>query len=172
MEGILACSTDGEKALIEGFQRNLQFAVFLRCFLHFKDNIKRELTERGITAEAKKQFSDEIFGIQDGTTKYTRLADCNSDEEFDSKLAALKANWEEREALNGSNQKKKTFFDWFLCEKVSDILQTGINAVCQDSDVFYKSSLSIILLFSKSIVVKKKYYSKFRVPCFPKTRSL
>ena len=50
--------------------------------------------------------------------------DCNSDEEFDSKLAALKANWEEREALHGSNQKKKTFFDWFLCEKVSDILQT------------------------------------------------
>ena len=123
LEGILACGTDGEKALIEGFQRNLRFAVFLRCFLHFKDNIKRELTERGITAEAKKQFSDEIFGIQDGTTKYTGLVDCNSDEEFDSKLAALKANWEEREALNGSNQKKKTFFDWFLCEKMSDILQ-------------------------------------------------
>ena len=118
LEGILACGTDGEKALIEGFQRNLRFAVFLRCFLHFKDNIKRELTERGITAEAKKQFLDEIFGIQDGTTKYIGLVDCNSDEEFDSKLAALKAKWEEREGINGSNQKKKTFFDWFLCEKV------------------------------------------------------
>ena len=118
MEGILACGSDGEKALIEGFQRNLRFAVFLRCFLLFKDNIKRELTKRGITAEAKKQFSDEIFGIQDGTTKYTLLVDCNSDEEFDSKLAALKANWEEREVLNGSHQKKKTFFDWFLCRAV------------------------------------------------------
>ena len=50
LEGILACGTDGEKALIEGFQRNQRFAVFLRCFLHFKDNIKRELTEREITA--------------------------------------------------------------------------------------------------------------------------
>ena len=120
LEGILACGTDGEKALIEGFQRNLRFAVFLRCFLHFKDNIKRELTERGIATHAKKQLLDEIFGIQDGTTKYMGLVDCNSEEEFDCKLAALKAKWEEMETLNSSNQKKKTFFDWFLCEKVSE----------------------------------------------------
>ena len=94
LEGILACGTDGEKALIEGFRRNLRFAVFLCCFLHFKDNIKRELTERGLAAHAKKQILDNIFGIQDGTTKYMRLVDCNNEEEFDCKLTALKDRWE------------------------------------------------------------------------------
>ncbi len=42
LEGILACGTDGEKALIDGLKKSFRFAVFLRCFLHMKDNIKRE----------------------------------------------------------------------------------------------------------------------------------
>ena len=44
LEGILACGTDGETALVKGFQRNFRFAVFLRCFIHCKENIKRELS--------------------------------------------------------------------------------------------------------------------------------
>ena len=43
LKRILACGTDREKALIDGFKRNFHFATFLRCFIHFKDNIKREL---------------------------------------------------------------------------------------------------------------------------------
>lgn len=45
-EGILACGTDGEKALIDGFKRNFRFVIFLRCFIYFKDNIKREFSDR------------------------------------------------------------------------------------------------------------------------------
>ena len=33
LEGIIACGTDGEKALIAGFKRNFRFALFLRCFI-------------------------------------------------------------------------------------------------------------------------------------------
>ena len=40
LDALLACRTDGEKVLIDGFQRNFQFASFLRCVIHFKGNIK------------------------------------------------------------------------------------------------------------------------------------
>ncbi len=62
LEGILACGTDGEKALINSLKKHFRFAVFLHCFTHFKDNIQRELERRGITGSAKQKFIDEIFG--------------------------------------------------------------------------------------------------------------
>ena len=40
LDALLACETDGEKALFDGFQQNFQFATFLRCFIYFKRNIK------------------------------------------------------------------------------------------------------------------------------------
>ena len=43
LDALLACGTDGEKTLIDGFQRNFRFATFLHCFIHFKGNIKTEL---------------------------------------------------------------------------------------------------------------------------------
>ena len=40
LEGVLACGTDGEKALIDGLKHNFRFALFLWCFIHFKDNVQ------------------------------------------------------------------------------------------------------------------------------------
>jgi hypothetical protein len=40
LEGIIACGTDGEKALINGLQRNFRFFMFLPYLIHVKDNIK------------------------------------------------------------------------------------------------------------------------------------
>ena len=117
LEGILPVGTDGEQALIDGFQRHLRYAVFLRCFVHFRDNIKRELTDRGFPTEAKQQYLAEIFGKQVGTTKYTGLVDSESDDQFEGKLEDLKAQWEEREN-HSSKKKSQTFFEWFRCEKV------------------------------------------------------
>ena len=91
LQRILACGTDGEKALIDSFKRNLRFALFLRCFIHFKDNVKRELTDRGISSEAKIQYLTEIFGKQEGTSKYTGLVDSDSAEQFDSRLESHKS---------------------------------------------------------------------------------
>ena len=42
LEGILACGTDGETALIKGFQHHFPFAEFLCCFTHFKENRKHK----------------------------------------------------------------------------------------------------------------------------------
>jgi len=119
LEGVLACGTDGEKALIDGFKRNFRFSTFLRCFIHFKDNIKRELGERGFPAGEKQTFIDEIFGRQDGTVKYFGLVDCESEEEFDAKLGSLKDSWLERESTIAC-RKQMSFFEWFKKEKVSN----------------------------------------------------
>ena len=43
LDALLTCGTDGEEALIDEFQQNFRFATFLRCFIHFKGNIKKEL---------------------------------------------------------------------------------------------------------------------------------
>ena len=118
LEGVLSVGTDGEKALIDGFKRNMRFAVFLRCFLHFKDNIERELGSRGITGDEKKRFVSEIFGKQEGSVKFFGLVDCETEEEFDSKLEGLKVSWEERENEIGNGSHKRTFFEWFQYEKV------------------------------------------------------
>ena len=118
LQGIVACGTDGEKALIDGFKRNLRFALFLRCFIHFKDNVKKEMTDRGISSEAKIQYLTEIFGKQEGTSKYTGFVDSDSAEQFDSRLESLKSEWEEGKTVCGNKTKNQTFFEWFTREKV------------------------------------------------------
>eukprot|EP00794_Sanderia_malayensis_P001899 gene1899-2156_t len=73
LEGVLACGVDGDKALMIGFMKNFCFAVFLRCFIHFKDNIKRELEKRGFTATDGAIIMEQIFGRQVGSIKEMTL---------------------------------------------------------------------------------------------------
>ena len=40
LDALLACRTDGEKALIDRFQRNFRFVTFFPCFIHFQRRIK------------------------------------------------------------------------------------------------------------------------------------
>ena len=56
LDALLACGTDGEKTLIDGFQRNFRFATFLRCFIHFKGNTKRELKKCNISSSQQKLY--------------------------------------------------------------------------------------------------------------------
>ena len=116
LEGILAIGTDGEKALIDGFKRNFRYAVFLRCFIHFKDNIKRELSSRGFSSEIRKLFMAEIFGTQDGARKYCGLVDRDSEDDFDEMMATLQVEWESRE--DNRKDGTQTFFEWFKTNKV------------------------------------------------------
>ena len=119
LEGILACGTDGEKALIDGFRRNFRFVTFLRCFIHFKDNIKRELGDRGFQSGEKQQFLEEIFGRQEGTVRFFGLVDSDSEDEFDARLESLKDSWMERETQLGCSR-EITFYEWFKNEKVGN----------------------------------------------------
>ncbi|KAJ7370712.1 hypothetical protein OS493_030464 [Desmophyllum pertusum] len=125
LEGILACGTDGEKALIDGFKRNFRFATFLRCFIHFKDNIKRELGDRGFRPGEKQQFLDEIFGRQEGTVKFFGLVDSDLEDEFDAKLESLKDSWIERETQLGCSQ-KMPFYEWFKKKRLVDVMKESM----------------------------------------------
>lgn len=108
LEGILACGTDGEKALVQGLKRNFRYAIMLRCFIHFKDNIRRELTRRGIAPGEKAGFIEEIFGKVVGDTKHCGLVDAEDRADFNNKLESLKNTWEEREA---ANKETTSFFE-------------------------------------------------------------
>lgn len=70
--------------------------TFPRCPIHFKDNIKRKLGNRGFQSGEKQKFLKEIFGRQEGTVKFFGLVDSDSDDEFDARLENLKAGWKER----------------------------------------------------------------------------
>ncbi len=114
LEGILACGTDGERGLINGLKRNFRIAVFQRCFLHVKDNLKRELGKRSFNSTDVKVIIEEIFGKQVEHVKYYGLVDCDTEEEFDRKLDKLKAVWNQRENCKSGN----SFYEWFKKEKV------------------------------------------------------
>ena len=103
------------KAIIDGFQRNAHYAIFLRCFIHYKRNIEEHLKNCGFGAESKQLFLEEIFGKQENTTKFCGLIDCFSGGEFDEKLKTLKPVWDAREL---AVSEKTTFHEWFITEKV------------------------------------------------------
>ncbi len=119
LKGVLACETDGEKVLIDGLKRNFRFALFVRCFIHFKDNVKRQLSEHGMPSEIQSKFLNEIFGKQDENIKYMGLVDCDTEDKFDKKLMALQNEWEARENEScGMLKKTTTFYEWFVKKKV------------------------------------------------------
>eukprot|EP00112_Aurelia_sp_Birch-Aquarium-sp1_P014212 Seg3053.3 transcript_id=Seg3053.3/GoldUCD/mRNA.D3Y31 product="hypothetical protein" protein_id=Seg3053.3/GoldUCD/D3Y31 len=134
LEGILACGTDGEEALVEGFKRNFRFATFLRCTIHFKANIKAALSERGFAKKEMQMTLDEIFGKQEGDVKFYGLIDCDSEEEFDRKLQTLEEKWKTREEEGAAKvPKKKIFYDWFLEEKANVVKTAMLKPVREEA---------------------------------------
>ena len=91
--------------MIDGLKRNFRFALFLRCFIHFRDNLRRELKRRGLPNKTIEEFITEIFGKQQGNTMHQGLVDCNSEEEFDVKLTGLKQKWDAQETECGRSYK-------------------------------------------------------------------
>ena len=46
ISALLACGTDEEKAIVDGFKRNVPYAILLRCFIHYKKNMEEHLENR------------------------------------------------------------------------------------------------------------------------------
>ena len=70
---LIACGTDGEKAIIDGFQRNAPYAIFLRCYIHYKINIEEHLKKCSFSAKSKQLFLEEICGKQENAIKFCGL---------------------------------------------------------------------------------------------------
>jgi hypothetical protein len=65
---VFAIGTDGEEALIEGMKNNMNHAIHLQCFGHFRDNCKSKLKQSNVPEVAQKSFLHDIFGKWDGET--------------------------------------------------------------------------------------------------------
>ena len=109
-DSLLACGKDDEKALIYGFQLDLlHFCAVLFISKEKDRNLK------SYSSTQHKLYMQEIFGKQEGTTKFYGLVDSKSTQEFDQKLEGLKNDWDNRE----SGITNISFSDWFQQEKVA-----------------------------------------------------
>ena len=79
-----------KEAFVDGFKNKFHFATFLRCTIHMKDNINRELTARGLSTQNKREILNKIFGKQEGKAKFYCLIDCSTQDEFDEMVMGLK----------------------------------------------------------------------------------
>ena len=66
MKDILAIGTDGEEPLYDGMKNNMNHAIHLRCFGHFRDNCKEKLRESSVPDEIQKDFLSDVFGRRNG----------------------------------------------------------------------------------------------------------
>jgi len=118
LNGVLAVGTDGAKALISSLQEHLRFAVFLRCFIHFEENIKSYILSIGIPSKVCKEYLYDIFGEMRGSTFYRGIVDSTSEAVFYHKLSELKDIWEKREEPYVPKGKEPRIHDWFTKNKV------------------------------------------------------
>ena len=92
---IIAVETDREVAIVQALEANFHGdAVYLRCFIHMRDCIRRKLKEFSIPQQDKEQ---DIFGLQSGKEYLKGLVDLATPEEFDKQLAVVKIKWDTQE---------------------------------------------------------------------------
>ena len=102
LQALRAFGTDGEKALAEAFSHEFQYAINLTCFIHCRQNIKRELHELDFSEAAVTEVLKDIFGHQEGNTFSERLVDSVDEDHFDTKLEVSKGHWAELETFDGA----------------------------------------------------------------------
>lgn len=124
--GVLAFGTDGEEALVKAFKQQLQFAVHLRCFRHMRQDIQRKITaDMGFPNDIVSKVLADIFGNKDGPTFHEGLVDCNSEDEFDSKLIVLQERWGGFESLRCKiSDNQIDFHTWFMKYHAEEIKST------------------------------------------------
>ena len=102
LQALQAFGTDGEKALSDAFSHEFHYALHLTCFIHCRQNIKRELQDLDFSETARTEILKDIFGHKDGNTFSEGLVDSIDEDDFDSKLEVAKAHWVELEKSDGA----------------------------------------------------------------------
>ena len=106
--------TDGEVNIFKGISLNMEQAGHLRCAVHFRRNIKDQLTALGIKGYDQADFMNEIFGIElEDKVFADGLLNCQDDEEFDHYLAMIEPIWNERQKKLTKEQPSKLFSQYF-----------------------------------------------------------
>ncbi|CAH3133604.1 unnamed protein product, partial [Porites lobata] len=74
--GVLAYGTDGEENLFKAMSQVFVDAKHLRCDIHLRDNVKRKLSELGISGSVADEIVCDIFGKVLGEVTEGGLVDC------------------------------------------------------------------------------------------------
>ena len=112
--------TDGESALHKGLRGTESFsdAEHLQCMIHHKGNCEKKLTGLGVKKNAKRILRS-IYGEQVEETRYEGLADAESPEEYEAKLATWIQQWDALEFEETGREPE--FSLWFQRFKSVDI---------------------------------------------------
>lgn len=117
---VMAYGTDGDKAIIEAMTHSFPYAIQLRCFIHFRRNVKEKLKILGIPSLVSQEFLGDIFGKRVGNTFQEGLVDSNSADEVEECLHLLKPVWDAREWAHApaSGPRFYTFFCRYQADTV------------------------------------------------------
>eukprot|EP00794_Sanderia_malayensis_P001057 gene1057-394_t len=74
----------------------------------------------------------DIFGRQDGATKYYGLVDCDTEREVSEKFGNLKSSWDKLEQ-ESTSKTSCTFHEWFEKEKLADLITSMLKPVRIDA---------------------------------------
>ena len=99
--------SDGEAALVKAFSTVFFKASHLRCFLHFRENIERKLSELNIPKETAKESVKDVFGCVASCQK--GLVDARDGVELGDMFSSTKQIWNEREKFSSP----PVFYTWF-----------------------------------------------------------
>ena len=95
---IVAVGTDGETAIVQALKATLHGnTIYLRCFLHMKENIKHKLMDLFIPENVSQEIIKDLFGVQQGTDYIKGAVDLLNAMEFDTCLHGLKTKWDQLE---------------------------------------------------------------------------
>jgi hypothetical protein len=109
---LIAFGSDEEVALFTAFKNVFPQSSHLLCFNHFKDNLKRKLTELKVEDGMSSLIIADIFGVHRGDTRESGLVDCDDANELRDKLSRCRGRWDQ------------TFLKWFLDTKLQNFSQT------------------------------------------------
>ena len=130
-----------------------------------KQDIQRKMTtDMGFPNDIVSEVLADIFGNNDGPTFYEGLVDCNSEDEFDSKLIMLEERWGGFESLRCKIPDSQiAFYTWFKKYHAEEIKSTMLRPVrvaaglgdppsefCTNDSEAINSSIKQFLHFKKS----------------------
>ena len=121
-----AFGTDGEQALVKACHSQFSNAIHLRCWLHFKDNLRNKLErDLHLSRAVAQEFISDIMGKV--STLERGLLDAEDEDVFTAQLHSLEEVWNKRES--DSTKQKAVFYDWFLehhASTVKDSMLCGV----------------------------------------------
>lgn len=103
--------SDRDGGIDKGFKQLFLKTEVHSCKKQVEDNIKVKLRDLGINGASKTEFLKDIFVNASAAEK--GLIDSLSKEEFDTKLMALREEWEKRERAARKTKEPK-FYTYFL----------------------------------------------------------